>query len=236
MEHDADKRAAAEYAAGMVPPQSVIGLGSGSTAALLIDALGNRVAHGLIILGIPTSEHTAARARLRGIPLSTLDDHPMLDLTIDGADEVDPHLNLIKGGGGALLREKIVAAASRLYVTIVDRSKRVEHLGTHMPVPVEVVRFGWPTTERRLEALGLECHLRQVGQQPFVTDGGHYILDCTSHRLNFADPAVAAAIKMTIGVVEHGLFLRMSDEVIVGQEGGVQILRRSGHEGDYPLS
>lgn len=220
------KRAAALFAAAAVENGQVVGLGSGSTAELMVEALGERLAGGLEILGVPTSERTATLAREAGIPLSTLDDQPVLDLTIDGADEVDPALNVIKGGGGALLREKIVAAASRFYVLIVDASKIVERLGTHMPVPIEVVRFGWRSTERRLEAMGLHCELRQ-GRQPFITDGGNYILDCTSAHLNFSDPGVAAAIKMTVGVVEHGLFLGMADRVVVGEENGtVRVMQR----------
>ena len=174
------KQAAAESAVALVEDGMILGLGTGSTAKLAVDALGKRVAVGLRVIGIPTSEFTAQQARSLGIALSTLDEHPEIDLTIDGADEVEAGtLNLIKGRGGALLREKIVASASKRLVIIVDESKLVQRLGSQFAVPVELVPFGWPAAARRLEGLGAKTALRSSADgKPFVTDGGHYIVDC----------------------------------------------------------
>src|SRR5437588_3161816 len=157
----------------------VVGLGTGSTAAFVIQHLAARVAQGLSVTAIPTSEHTAETARRLGIPLATFAQHRRIDLAIDGADEVERgSLNLIKGHGGALLREKIVAAASQRFIVVVDDEKLVDRLGAQMPVPVEVVQFGWQATAAALEQLGAKPELRHTADQTFVTDGGNFILDC----------------------------------------------------------
>ncbi len=216
----AARRAAQEVSDGMV-----VGLGTGSTAALVTAALADRVRQGLRFIGVPTSEATARQAREAGIALGTLEGHPVLDLDIDGADEVDPRGEMIKGLGGALLREKIVAASARRLLIVVDSSKTVPVLGTQAPVPVEIVRFGWRRTAKTLEALGADAVLRGGPKSPFVTDGGGLILDCRfPPGANLAD--LAREIKGTIGVVEHGLFLGMHPTVMVGQpDGTVAVIR-----------
>ncbi len=209
---DQAKEAAAQAAASLVLDGMVVGLGTGSTAKFAVDALARRVRdEGLRFVGIPTSEATAAQARSLGIFLTTLADHPVIDLAIDGADEIEPKTrNLIKGRGGALLREKIVESASKQLIIIADDSKFVEKLGSKMPVPVEVVQFGWQSTARKLEALGAEAVLRPN----FTTDSGNFILDCNFGPI--ADPeTLAREIDSTTGVVEHGLFLGMATKILV---------------------
>lgn len=207
-----------------------LGLGSGSTARHFVDLLGERVRGGLSIIGVPTSEATFAQAQALGVPLATLDDYPELDLTVDGADEVDGALRLIKGGGGALLREKIVASASKRMIVIADASKYVERLGA-FPLPVEVVPFGLAATRAHIERVsaGVDCHgpinLRRSRKdgQVFVTDGGHYILDCAFGAI--ADPErLAKALKMIPGLVDHGLFIGLASAAILAGEGGLKIL------------
>jgi ribose 5-phosphate isomerase A len=222
---DSLKAAAAESAAALVKDGMIVGLGSGTTAALAVNALGRRVREGLRIAGIPTSETTAAQARALGIPLTSLSDVSQIDLTIDGADEVeDGTLNLIKGHGGALLREKIVANLSKRLVIVVDDSKLVSRLAANFQVPVEVVPFGWQATARQLSELGAKPLLRQkTGGNPFTSDGGHYILDCEF------DPAVSAVplareLDHVIGVVEHGLFIGFASEIHVASTDGVRVL------------
>jgi ribose 5-phosphate isomerase A len=219
------KSAAAESAAALVTDGMIVGLGSGSTAALAVSAIGRRVRQGLRIVGVPTSESTAAQARDLGIPLTT--DLSDIALTIDGADEVeDGTLDLIKGHGGALLREKIVANASRRLIIVIDQSKRVGRLGERFAVPVEVVPFGWQTTALALSKLGAVPALRNNSSgAPFVSDGGHYILDC---RFQGTIPAqeLAQQLDHVVGLVEHGLFIAMTSEVHVGAPAGVQVLRR----------
>jgi ribose 5-phosphate isomerase A len=228
---DEDKRRAAEAALAFVENGMKLGLGTGSTAARFVDALGAKVAAGLKVIGVPTSEATHAQAQKLGIPLATLEDEPQLDLTIDGADELDAELRLIKGGGGALLREKIVAASSRQMLVIADASKKVARLGA-FPLPVEVVPFGLGSTRLRLErmaaALGLTgaVTLRQRAQKPFVTDGGHYILDCAFGAIPDAE-RLAAHLSALPGVVEHGLFLNMASVALVAGPAGVETIRRS---------
>jgi ribose 5-phosphate isomerase A len=219
------KQAAAASAAEHVLDGMIVGLGSGTTAALAIDALGKRVQAGLRIIGIPTSEQTAAQARTLGIPLSTLAEHSRIDVTVDGADEVERGtLNLIKGRGGALLREKIVASASARLVIVVDETKLVDVLGIRDAVPVEVVPFGWQATARKLRGLGANPSLRlQPGGQPFMSDGGHYILDCAFDPLP-SPHALAGDLDRVVGLVEHGLFLGMTSQVIVGGAEGVKVL------------
>src|SRR5438552_4616747 len=194
----------------------IVGLGTGSTATLAVEAIGRRVSQGLRIIGIPTSEATAQLARELGIPVSTLGEHAQIDVTIDGADEVELcTLNLIKGHGGALLREKIVASASARLVIVVDESKLVDRLAVHDPIPVEVVPFGWQATAKRLRRLGAEPSLRRAPDgQVFLTDGGHYILDCRFAGIDAAE--LERELDSVVGLVEHGLFIGMTAEVIVG--------------------
>ena len=227
MDRNELKKAAAYRAIEYVKDGMVVGLGTGSTAYFVVQGLGERVAQGLEIVGIPTSEHTAAQARSLNIPLTTLAEHPAIDVTIDGADEVERGtLNLIKGLGGALLREKIVAAASRQLIIVVDQEKLVDGLGDHTPVPVEIVQFGWQATAAALERLGAAPVLRQTAEgHPFITDGGNYILDCRFARI--ADPRrLEQQIGMTVGVVESGLFIDRASAVIVASTTGIEILTR----------
>ena len=224
------KKEAAEAAAKLVENGMVVGLGTGSTAALLVAELGRRMAEeGLRFTGIPTSERTAEQARSLGIPLASFAEHARIDLTIDGADEVElGSLYLIKGHGGALLREKIVAAASKRMAVMVDESKLVKRLGSTFSVPVEVVPFGWQATEQKLNDLGANPSLRPgVDGKPYVTDGGHYILDCAFGPM--ANPKkIAREIDEVVGVVEHGLFLGLAQQVFVGGSEGVKVLKRGG--------
>ena len=224
---DALKAAAAEAAAALVQDGMIVGLGSGSTAAFAVDALGRRVGGGLRIVGIPTSETTARQARELGIPVSSLAEHDHIDLTIDGADEVEAGtLNLIKGHGGALLREKIVASASRRLIIVVDPSKLVEKLGSRFAVPLEVVPFGWQVAAKRLRALGALPAIRLTADKsPFITDGGHYILDCAFGPIAAPDK-LEQQLSEIVGVVEDGLFLGMTSMVIVGDETGVRIIEK----------
>ena len=227
------KERAARAALDLVEDGMQLGLGTGSTAARFVKAVGERVAQGLRVLCVPSSEITRAQAEGLGIPLTTLDETPRLDLTVDGADEIDHQLRLIKGGGGALLREKIVATASDRMVVIADDSKLVARLGTH-PLPVEVVRFGLLATMSLIEAIAVEtgCHgeikLRSgTGDAPFVTDQGNLIVDCAFGAI--PEPEVLAfALKRIPGVVEHGLFLGIVDLAIVAGSDGVKMLRRAG--------
>jgi ribose 5-phosphate isomerase A len=220
---DQAKRRAAAMAVSRISSGMVVGLGSGSTSALAVDELGRRLAAGEIrdILGIPTSVATAEQAKRLGIPLGTLEDHPVIDLTIDGADEVDPQGNLVKGLGGALLREKIVATASRRLVIMVDPSKLVPRLGTRSPIPVEVVTFAAGAHVPAIRAMGAEPVLRRGPDGgPYRTDEGHLIYDCRFPD-GLDDPAlVHQAFKARVGVVETGLFLGMRPEVVVGRVEG----------------
>jgi ribose 5-phosphate isomerase A len=236
-DRDALKRAAAEAAVALVQDGMVVGLGTGSTAAFAVDALARRHRQGLKFVGIPTSERTAARARDAGLPLTSFAAHRQIDLTIDGADEVERGtLNLIKGLGGALLREKIVAAASRHLAIIVDGVKLVDRLGMRAPVPVEVVAFGLEPTQAALEALGASVQLRlSPAGEPFVTDSGNRILDC--HFAPIADPArLEERIRRIVGVVECGLFISRADPVFVADAAGVHRLDSArAHRGSSPI-
>ncbi len=227
MDRDELKRAAAYRALDFVKDGMILGLGTGSTAYFVVEGLGKRVAQGLRVVGIPTSERTAAQARGLNIPLSSFGAHSSIDLTIDGADEVEREtLFLIKGLGGALLREKIVAAASRQLVIVVDQEKLVSRLGDHTPVPVEVAQFGWQATAAALTRLGSDPVLRYATEDhPFITDGGNYILDCRFGRIDDARH-LEQQINMTVGVVENGLFIDRASAVIAATESGVQILNR----------
>jgi ribose 5-phosphate isomerase A len=227
---DALKRLAAARALDLVQPGMRLGLGTGSTARHFVDLLGARVRDGLDVVGVPTSEATRAQAFGLGIPLRTLDDLPELDLTIDGADEVDAQLCLIKGGGGAHLREKIVASASRRMVVIADESKLVERLG-RFPLPIEVVPFGLAVVRRAIAAAlaATGCAgplvLRTGTDSPFVTDGGNWILDAQLGSIADA-AALAGALDGIPGVVEHGLFIGLADAAILAADGGLRILGR----------
>jgi ribose 5-phosphate isomerase A len=229
-ELDRLKTVAAHAAVMMVEDGMVVGLGSGSTASLAVGILGQRVAEGLRVVGIPTSEQTGREAHRLGIPLSTLAEHDHIDLTIDGADEVDVGtLGLLKGRGGALLREKIIASASEQLIIIVDETKLVDRLGVRGLVAVEVVPFGWQATERRMRRLVTSLARRMApGEGPFVTDGGHYILDCACGGIE--DPEeLQRQLDGTVGVVEHGLFIGLASQVIVGGSHGVRVLQRTRH-------
>lgn len=223
------KRLAAERAVELVESGMLLGLGTGSTAALAVEAIGRRLAEGGLrdVRGVPTSVRTRDLARGAGIPLTDLDESPCLDLTIDGADEVAPTLDLVKGGGGALLREKIVACATRRNVIVVDESKLVDRLGRNFPLPVEVVRFGWSTHVAALGRLGAEVTLRRSpGGAPYVTDEGHFLLDCRFADA-IADPAgLERDIRARPGVVETGLFLGLATTLIVAGGDGVRIRER----------
>jgi len=219
-----EKEAAGRAAAKLVRDGDIVGLGTGSTAYFAVVALGERVKAGLKTIGIPTSAQTADLARQLGIPLTTLDEHPEIDITIDGADEVDPKLNLIKGGGGALLREKIVASASKKMVVVADSRKIVPALG-RFPLPVEIIDFARAVVEKKIAALGATTKLRiKSDGKPFVTDEGHHILDCSFGKI--ADPpALALALSDTPGIVEHGLFIGIAKLALVGHGNRVEELR-----------
>lgn len=216
-ERDDWKRAAAESAVAQVETGMVVGLGTGSTAEFVLLALARRIREGLRITGVPTSEHTAARAREIGIPLTELTGP--IDIAIDGADEVEQNkLSLIKGHGGALVREKIVAQAAARFLVVVDQTKIVSRLGA-APVPVEVVPFGWQATARRIGA--------KFQRRDFVTDNGNCILDCDFGTIQSPE-SLAGDLDRIAGVVQHGLFVGMTSEVHVGGSSGVQVLRKRG--------
>ena len=228
VDRDQLKRAAARRAVEFVDSGMILGLGTGSTADFVIEELAARVARGLRVVAIPTSEHTAEQARRLGITLATFGEHRRLDLAIDGADEVErTSLNLIKGHGGALLREKIVAAASNRFVVVVDDEKLVDRLGQRFPVPVEVVQFGWQATASALEKLGAKPELRQTDGRAFVTDGGNFILDCRFAAIDDARH-VECLLNTTVGVVENGLFVGRTSAVVVASDVEVEILPRAG--------
>lgn len=222
------KEAAGEQAAAGVESGMILGLGTGSTVAYFLEALGRRIREGSVtkVAGVPTSVRTRDHARRLGIPLLSLPEAGALDYTVDGADEVDPVLDLIKGLGGALLREKMVAQATRHLTIIVDDGKVVDRLGTRAPLPVEVVPFGWEAHIPFLSALGCHPTLRgSNGATPFATDNGNFILDCR-FPMGIQEPrAVEEALRGRAGVVETGLFLGMTSEVLVGSNGG-QVLRK----------
>lgn len=224
MEQQELKTRAAQQAVELVPDGADIGLGSGSTAEVAIRLLGERVRQGLRLRGVPTSERTARLGQEAGIPLASLEEAPELVLTLDGADEVAPNLDLIKGLGGALTREKIVARASKLEVILVDSSKLVNTLGERAPLPVEVIPFGWTRAAAELEGMDLHPELRREGDTPYVTDNGNYILHL--HTGPISDPrALDTRILSVAGVVETGLFLGIAGLVLVGSQEGVRELR-----------
>ena len=229
MEHndqqDTWKRLAGEAAVTLIEDAMVVGLGTGTTATQVIYALGRRIQEGLRITGaVATSHASEDLARNLGIPLTDLDTHPVLDLDIDGADEIDQQLRLIKGGGGALLREKIVASSARRFVVIADATKQVSQLGQHFPLPVEVVPFAAKPVTNRIENLGATVQLRHSGGNVFLTENCNIILDC-SFANGIADPnELDARIHNIVGVVETGLFLHMAERAIIGGPEGITVL------------
>ena len=219
------KQAAAIEAVKLVMDGQIVGLGSGSTAELFIKELGKRIqTEGLDVIGIPTSERSRAIGGEAGISISSLEEHDRIDITVDGADEVDPNLDLIKGLGGALLREKIIAAATQKEVIVIDETKLVHQLGMKSPLPVEIVQFSHGHLSRELSKLGCTPTLRQKGPEPYVTDNGNYILDCSFKGIE--NPKRLDGILHSVpGVVETGLFLEMADIVIIGSSTGVRTMK-----------
>lgn len=219
------KRQAAEKAVEYIEDGMNIGLGSGSTVYWMMSKLGERIRDGLRVKGIPSSKRTEMWAEEFGIPLTTFSKVKTLDLAIDGADEVDPHLNLTKGGGGSLLREKLVDAASNRLIIVVDDSKMVSRLG-RFPLPVEVVPFGWETTAERISEFQVTPTLRKNEDGVFITNNGNYILDCPYQQIE--DPhALHQQLKGMLGVVETGLFLNMTDIVLVGHDDGIRVIEKN---------
>lgn len=231
MSMDELKRQAAAKALDYVRDGMQLGLGTGSTAKIFVELLGERVRGGLKVIGVPTSEATRADAERCGVPLTTLEEVDHLDLTVDGADETDDALNLIKGGGGALLREKIVAAASSQMIVIADETKLVDMLG-RFPLPIEVIPFGLGATRRAIAAVFAECGvdgemaIREKDGKTFVTDGGHWIIDAKLGRIPDA-PRLASRLASIPGVVEHGLFIGLATTVILAGSQGIRTIERS---------
>src|SRR5215470_5381090 len=231
MDLEAQKRQAAAVAVDWVRPGMKLGLGTGSTAKHFVELLAERVHKGLNVVGVPTSEVTRALAEKVGVPLTTLDETPALDMTVDGADEIGPDLSLIKGGGGALLREKIVASASRSMIVIADQSKCVSALG-RFPLPIEIAPFGAAATRRAVEAAAARTGSAGPAQlrrdrdgHAFVTDGGHWLLDAQLGRI--ADPpALARNLAAVPGVMEHGLFIGLAQTAILAGRNGVRLVER----------
>ena len=220
-----EKQIAARAAVDLIEAGNIVGLGSGSTAAYAVRFLADRVRDGLKMVGIPTSQQTKRLAEQLGIPLATLDEHSKIDIDIDGADEIDPQLNLIKGGGGALLREKIIASVSSRFIVIADSAKQVKRVG-RFPLPVEVVPFAQSLIKTQIEAMGAKVSLRNYAYgNPYVTDEGHQILDCTFGEIP-DPPALAENLCHIPGVVEHGLFIGMAELALIGKDGNVVQLRR----------
>lgn len=228
MNTEDQKKIAAEKATENVESGMVVGLGTGSTVYYALLKLGDRVREGLDIVGIPTSAGTEKIAIAQQIPLTTLASHPTIDLTIDGADEVDAHLNLIKGGGAALVREKIIANASKEILIVVDESKVSRVLGTTFPLPVEIVRFGWEATQAEINRICGNSTLRLAptqdgNQQPLITDNGNYILDCHFDGIP-APEKVELQLNNIPGVVENGIFVNRADKIIIGTPSGIRYM------------
>ncbi|MFC0274551.1 ribose-5-phosphate isomerase RpiA [Metabacillus herbersteinensis] len=223
---DLRKKAVGEKAVEYVKDGMVLGLGSGSTVYWMLKKLGERVNEGLTIKGVPSSLRTEGWANEFGVPLVTLSEARRLDLAIDGADEVDPDFNLTKGGGGSLLREKLVNNAANRLIIVVDESKLVQRLGA-FPLPVEIVPFGWENTAAKIAKLQCLPKLRKKDNEIFVTNNGNYIVDCEFSEIT--DPVgLHQSLKMILGVVETGLFIDMADLVLVGEEDGVRVLEKEG--------
>ncbi|WP_112181985.1 ribose-5-phosphate isomerase RpiA [Paraliobacillus zengyii] len=223
-EAEKSKMLVGKEAAKYVKDGMKVGLGSGSTAYWMVKSLGERVQEGLSIVGVPTSAQTEKWAQEFGVPTTNLSEVSALDITIDGADEVDQNLQLIKGGGGALLREKMVAIAAKKLLIIVDQSKVVDHLGSY-PLPLEVTPFGWELTAKRIAALGQEPIIRLNGKEYYLTDNGNYILDCKFGKITQPEKLHEQLIQI-VGVVETGLFINMTDTVIVGNQGEISVLEK----------
>jgi ribose 5-phosphate isomerase A len=224
-DQDKAKQLAAEKALESVHSGQVIGIGTGSTAKFAIEGLGRLVREGLSIKGVPTSIGTERMARSLGIPLVDLNEAGLIDVTFDGADEVDPGFNMIKGGGGALTREKLVAQSSAKRIMLVDESKLVERLGQTRPVPVEVLQFAWTLSARLLSDLGCVANLRKQAENIFITDNGNYILDCEFGPIE--DPAsLESRIKLIPGVIESGLFIGIADTLMIGYDDRVEVRER----------
>jgi len=224
MANEDEKELTGRAAAALVRDGDVVGLGTGSTAYFMVIALGERVKTGMKIIGIPTSVKTGDLARSVGIPLTTLDEHPEIDITIDGADELDARLRLIKGGGGALLREKVVASASKKMVVIADSGKVVSVLGK-FPLPVEVIAFARAVVEKKIASLGGSSKLRtKPDGSPYITDNGNQILDCSFGQI-LDPPALALKLSDIPGIVEHGLFIGIASMALIGRGGRVEEMR-----------
>jgi ribose 5-phosphate isomerase A len=222
MMEDDKKRRAAERALEFLKDGQVIGLGTGSTAKFVIEAIAQQIISGLMIKGVPTSIASERLARELGIQIVELNEADSIDITFDGADEVDGDFNMIKGGGGALTREKLVALASKKRVILIDDSKLVSKLGQSWPLPVEVLPFAWTFSSRHLSALGCKATLRMRDQEPFVTDNGNYVLDCDFGPIE--DPsAMERRIKLLPGVIESGLFVGIADTLVIGFEDRVEV-------------
>ena len=226
MEREQLKKLAGEEAVKYIEDGMIVGLGTGSTVEHTLRKLGELVKNGLKIKGIPTSIHTKKIAKEENIPLTNLEENPEIDLTIDGADEVDSNLNLIKGGGGALTREKIIAFNSKKVIIVADDSKVVKALGIDFDLPVEVVKFAWQATKKTLEGFGCEVTRREIMEgEPFITDNGNYILDCSFERIENPDQ-MEIDLNLIPGVVENGLFINLVDKVIVGGKQGILTLEK----------
>ncbi len=224
MANEDEKELTGRAAAALVRDGDVVGLGTGSTAYFMVIALGERVKAGMKIIGIPTSVKTGDLARSVGIPLTTLDEHPEIDITIDGADELDARLRLIKGGGGALLREKVVASASKKMVVIADSGKVVSVLGK-FPLPIEVIAFARAVVEKKIASLGGSPKLRtKPDGSPYITDNGNQILDCNFGQI-LDPPALALKLSNMPGIVEHGLFIGIASMALIGRGGRVEEMR-----------
>jgi ribose 5-phosphate isomerase A len=221
------KQEVGEAAASYIQPGMLVGLGTGSTATQFIEALGRRVQQGLILAGVvPSSNATEQLAQTLGLPLTTLDAHPELDIALDGADEIDDRLNLIKGGGGALLREKIVATAAKRFIVLGDITKQVQRLGTRSQLPVEFIPFAATPIRYKLERLGIEPRLRMNGQQAYLTDNGNMIYDC-SFSDGILDPErLQSQLHTIVGVVETGLFLGIAAEAMIGGPDGITVIKK----------
>lgn len=219
------KKLAGEKSTEFIKDGMVLGLGSGSTMYWTLKKLGELVQNGLAVKGIPSSKRTEGWAKEFGVPLTDFSETKRFDLAIDGADEIDPNLNLLKGGGGSLVREKIVNAAAERLIIVADESKIVTELGA-FPLPVEVLPFGWEVTAERIAALGCVPHLRMKGEDAFVSDNGNYILDCQFEKI--PDPAsLHTKLKLLLGVVETGLFVGIAEMAIIGRVDGIEVLNRN---------
>jgi len=217
------KRLAAEKACEYIEDEMILGLGTGSTVDYALRKIGKMVNEGLKIKGIPTSFRTKKIAKEEKIPLTSLEENPEIDLTIDGADEVDSELRLIKGGGGALTREKMIAYYSKKVIIVIDETKVVKMLGIDFSLPVEVVKFGWTSTKEKLKEFNCNVELRKIMNNPYITDNSNYILDCEFDRIK--DPVkLEIDINSIPGVVENGLFIGLADEIIVGSKQGIKTL------------